>query len=314
MCFSCVCCLVAITSRSVSKPNCCYKVIHDSISLTMGIFQCWKRKRETTSPLGGLPERPLLARDMMWNSNRFPRWGHVLSTTTTTTSTSHEYLTEDPALTEHYFPILRRVLLTSDLGTWKGQYKLRFACIIPGDSPLAMFTTSKKTSKMGWFNGPNRGRCLRKFRCRWRNGLPRIRSACTVRCTINNRWQYKICRRSIIRWDPHWEILLVDHKKLLADYETQEKSKKNRRRVAKILKQFHKVERQTLRGTTGAEWADWGDWNIYPATPAEVAQMCRLEGRGFEELLGKRPGSGKRYKIRRCLRDISKGLKKVFSR
>ncbi|KAF1931833.1 uncharacterized protein M421DRAFT_321649 [Didymella exigua CBS 183.55] len=285
----------------------------------MPFFPCWKRKRETVPPpLGGLPEAPVPAGDLMWNSSCYSRWGPVLSTTTTTTSTTHEYLTEDSALTEHYLPILSRVLLTSDLGTWKKQYNLRFACIIPGDAPLAMFTTTKKTSKMVWFNGPNRGRCLPSVRCRWRNGFPRMRSPCTVRCTISNRWQYKICRSAIIRWDPHWEVLLVDHRKLVADYASQDKSKKNQKRVVEIVKRFHELERQTLWSTTSGKWSNWGDWNLYPATPAEVAQTCRLEGQAFEEMLGKRPGSGKRYRIRRCLRDISKSLKKrwkkVFSR
>jgi hypothetical protein len=256
------------------------------------------------------------ARTLMWNSDRYARWDSVLSTTSTRTSTHHISLTEDPVLTEHYFPILNRVLLTSDLGMPDKNYTLRFACIVPGDIPLSMFTTAKHQSKIAWFNGPNRGRCLPEYRWWRRNGHPRMRDPCTVSCTISNRWHYKICRRAIIRWDPHWEILLVDHKKSLADYEAQEKDEKNRKRVRKIVDNYHLGERAQLWLTTAGGWSNWGDWDIWPATLPEVAQTCRLQGREFEERLakGRRPGSGKRCKIRRCLKNVSKRLKKVYSK
>lgn len=256
------------------------------------------------------------ARSLMWNSNRYARWGPVLSMTSTRTSTYHETLTEDAVQTEHCFPILDRVLLTSDLGMPNTNYTLRFSCIIPGDRPLAMFTTAKHQSKIAWFSGPNRGHCLPEYRWWRRNALPRMRSPCTVSCTISNRWHYKICRRAIIRWDPHWEILLVDHKKLLADYETQEKDKQNRKRVAKIVDNYHLCERAQLWLTSAGGWSDWGDWDIWPATLPTVAQTCRLHGREFEGQLakGRRPGSGKRCKIRHYLRDVEKRLKKAFSK
>ncbi|KAF3052040.1 hypothetical protein E8E11_002653 [Didymella keratinophila] len=281
----------------------------------MPFFPCWKQKT-VPPPLGGLPEDPVQTRTLMWNSDRYARWGPVLSTTSTNNSIHHESRTEDPVLTEHYFPILTRILLTSNLGMPDKQYNLRFSCIIPGDRPLAMFTTAKYQSKIAWFNGPNRGRCLPETRWWRRSGIPRMRSACTVQCTISNRWHYKIRRDAVIRWDPHWEILLVDHRKLLADYEAQEKDEKNKKRVAKIVENYHLCERSQLGMATGGGWSNWGDWDIWPATLPEVAQTCRLNGRELEKRLlkGRRPGSGKRCKIRRCLREVSRRLKKVFSK
>lgn len=307
--------LSSIPCTALSDAIPCHEISRYSSPRVMPFFPCWKHKF-VPPPLGGLPEARVAARNLTWNSNQYSPWVPVLSTTSTKTSTHHGCLTEDPVPTEHYFPILSRVLLTSDLGTPNSKYNLHFFCIIPGDRPLTMFTTAKKPSKIEWFNGPNRGRCLPEYPWWRRIGLPRMRDPCTVRCTINNRWHYKICRSAIIRWDPHWEILLVDHKKLLADYEAQEKDETNRKRVAKIVQTFNEGQRSQLWLTTGGGWSNWDDWDIWPVTLPEVAQTCRLHGRDFEELLakGRRPWGGKRRKTRRCWRDVSKRLKRVFSK
>lgn len=44
---------------------------------------------------------------------------------------------------------------------------------------------------------------------------------------------------------------------------------------------------------------------------ADVALACRLEGRDFEEGLGKMPGRSKKYRMRRYLKDMTKALKRA---
>lgn len=102
-----------------------------------------KNRHPPPLPLGSRPEGPVQSRVLMWNSDPYARWAPVLSTASTRSSTHHESLIEDPVLTEHYFSIPNRTLLISDLGLPDKYYTLRFACIIPGDRPLAMFTTAK---------------------------------------------------------------------------------------------------------------------------------------------------------------------------
>ncbi|KAF2631503.1 hypothetical protein BU25DRAFT_189882 [Macroventuria anomochaeta] len=238
------------------------------------------------------------------------RYSRIDSIASTATTVSDQEILEYPALVEYYLSILPRVLLTSDLGTWKHRYQLRFLCITANGSPLALFTTSDWACRIRWVDGKLRHPSLLKARCPWRNGLPRIRSPCTVRATIRNKWQYKICRKAIIRWDAELGTLLVDYKKLLADYEAQEKSNRNRRRVASTVKKYHQLEGKVLTNETGENWANWGDWDIFPAS-ADVAQVCRLEGRDFEEGLGKMPGRSKKYRLRRCLKDMTKAVKRM---
>jgi hypothetical protein len=271
-----VCYLVASTflytarRESLLQPSPSLHLTHDAIlpmleAKTDGSTSSWRSARGACAS-----SRPQVELKSTLTLEPYPVYA-----TTTTTSANHEFLTEDPALTEHYSPNLSRVLLTSDLGTSRKQYNLRFSCVIPGKKPLAMFTTAKKTSKLGWFNGPNQDRCLPKYRW-WRcDGLPRMRPSCTVKYTVSNRWQYKICRSAI---------------------------------------RFNGTERQQLCLTTGGGWSKWGDWDLWPATVTEVAHTCRLQGHSFGKLLGKRPGSGKRYKLRRCLRNVSQALKRVFSK
>lgn len=270
-------------------------------------WRCRDRQAPIAPPLGGLPECPL---PYETPTHYYERLDSVTSLATTMSSSE---VPEYPSPIEHYPPILPRVLLTSDLGKWKHQYHLRFYCVLAGDSPFAIFTTSdwKGIVHSSWIDEQLRHPSLFKVRCCWRKGLPRIQSPCTVRATIRNRWQYKICRKAIIRWDAELGILLVDYRRLLADYDAQERSKKNRRRVEKIVGKFHQLEVKMLRDVTGGSWGQWGDWDIFPASQADVARACRLEGRGFKEGLGKMPGRSKKYRVRRCLKDITKKLKRV---
>jgi hypothetical protein len=104
---------------------------------------------------------------------------------------------------------------------------------------------------------------------------------------------------------------MVDYAKLLADYTMQERSKKNRKRVNNIVRRYHELEEKVLRNETGGSWARYGDWDIFPATHAEVAQACRYEGHGFEAGLGRVPGKSKKYRMRRCLKDLTKTMKRI---
>ena len=261
-------------------------------------------------PLGGLPESPL-------PFGRFRQdYSRLGSITSIETLASSQEVSEERAPVEYLPSSLSRTLLTSNLGTWDHRYQLRFSSIMEDNSSLAIFTSEKLDSKFGksWERKPIQSQSMFKINHRLHNGLPRTKSPCIVRAIVKDKWQYKICKEAIIMWDAEWGVLLVDYRKLLADYNVQEKSKKNRKRVANIVKRYHRLEESVLRNETGGTWANYGDWDIFPATPAEVAQACRYEGHGFEEGLGTKPCKSKRYRIWRCIKDMKKAVRRVVSK
>jgi hypothetical protein len=129
-----------------------------------------------------------------------------------------------------------------------------------------------------------------------------VRSRCTAGVIVGSGWQYKASSRAILHWDAEAELLLVDWIKLYDSYFAQEAKRSNRKRVGEVVRQFHRLEENTLRAETGGLWSGYGDWGIFAATEAEVALTCR----GFEDGLDQRAE-------RLSAREISLRLKNLLN-